>query len=106
MLAAFRGDPSGETHRDEIFSSISDGIYIKSMLGFGQSNMMNGEISGNLLLAFRIRNGELTGRVKDTMIAGNFYEAMKQGVEADSDIDAVSRMPYLKITGLSASAKP
>ena len=90
----------------ELFASVSDGLYLKSLIGFGQSNMTNGDVSGNVMLGFRIRNGELVGRVKDTMIAGNIYELLKSGVEVSSDVDPVSRLPYMKLEGLCISTAP
>jgi len=93
----------GKKSRQELFSSVKDGIYLKSLIGFGQSNITNGDFSGNVLLGFRIKNGELVGRVKDTMVAGNIYELFKTGVELSSDVDAVSRLPYMKLGGISIS---
>ena len=96
----------GKKSRQELFSSVSDGLYLKSLIGFGQSNITNGDVSGNVMLGFRIKNGQLAGRVKDTMVAGNIYELLKSGVEVSSDVDPNSRMPYMKLAGLSISSAP
>jgi len=96
----------GKKSCKEMLASVSDGIYLKSLIGFGQSNMTNGDVSGNVMLGFRIKNGELVGRVKDTMVAGNIYELLKTGVEVSSDIDPISRMPYMKLGGISISSAP
>jgi len=94
----------GTKSRTELFSGVKDGLYVKDLIGFGQSNMMNGDVSGNVSLGFRIKNGEITGRVKDTMIAGNVYQLLKQGVEFSREIDPISRMPYMKLEGVSVSS--
>ena len=95
----------GNRSKADLFRSVKDGLYIKDLIGFGQSNTMNGDVSGNIALGFRVRNGEIVGRVKDTMIAGNIYELLKQGVELSSDVDPIQRVPYAKIAGLTVSAK-
>jgi len=88
----------------EILADIEDGLYIKGLIGFGQSNIINGDFSCNVGLGYRIRGGEIIGRVKDTMVAGNVYELFKGGLELSSDRDELRRIPYACIEGLSVSA--
>jgi len=52
--------------------------------GPGQGNPINGEFSANVFLGYKIEDGEIVGRVKDVMLAGNAYDALK-------DIVAISR---------------
>ncbi|MEW6359237.1 MAG: TldD/PmbA family protein [Planctomycetota bacterium] len=97
--------PGRRTAR-EILEAIDDGIYIKSLIGFGQSNIMNGDFSSNVALGFRIRKGEIVGRVKNTMIAGNTYDLFKKDVELSADYeDQTHRMPHALIQGISVSAQ-
>jgi PmbA protein len=64
-------------------------------------------------LGYKIENGEIVGRVKDVMLAGNAYDALK-------DIVAISRerermggpfiwfpglLPYIQVGTLSVVAK-
>ncbi|NOZ21157.1 MAG: TldD/PmbA family protein [Planctomycetes bacterium] len=96
----------GDRPRGDLLASIDDGIYIKSLIGFGQSNIMNGDFSCNVALGFPIRNGELVGRVKNTMIAGNVYDLLRRDVELSSDYeDPTHRVPHAVIQGLSVSAQ-
>jgi PmbA protein len=37
---------------------------------------MGGDFSGNVLLGYKIENGEIVGRVKDTIVAGNVHKAL------------------------------
>ena len=46
-------------------------------LGLGQGNPINGEFSVNVFLGYKIENGQLMGRVKDVMLAGNAFDALK-----------------------------
>ncbi|MFH0963659.1 MAG: metallopeptidase TldD-related protein [Planctomycetota bacterium] len=50
-----------------------------------------------------MRGGEVVGRVKNTMVAGNVYELLSGAVELSSDRDEERRLPHLLVEGLSAS---
>lgn len=94
----------GRRGHDELIAEIDDGIYLKQLLGFGQSNIINGDFSCNVALGFRVRGGRLVGRVKNTMAAGNVYELLGANVELSSDRDPVERLPYARIEGLNLAA--
>ena len=68
----------GETSNDAMFNDIKQGILVEQLLGAGQGNELGGDFRANLSLGFLIENGEVVGRVKDTMISGNVYEALKR----------------------------
>ncbi len=94
----------GTTSSNELIKSVKHGIYVKQMLGFGQTNMTNGDFSANLALGFLIENGEIVGRVKDTMIAGNVFELFKGDVQFSSDIHPNNRQPYMLLPGVTLNA--
>ena len=50
------------------------GLLVDQVLGGGQSNVLAGEFSVNIDLGYLIENGEIVGRVKDCMFAGNAFE--------------------------------
>ena len=93
----------GETPGDELLAGIEDGLYIKDLLGFGQGNIINGDFSCNVGLGFRIRDGRVCGRVKNTMVAGNIYDLLKENVKLSSDLDPVERKPSAVIQGVMVS---
>jgi PmbA protein len=69
---------------------------------------MGGDFSGNVLLGYKIENGEITGRVKDTMVAGNVHEALKRIATIGSEtrwVGGSMRTPALAFEALSVSAK-
>ena len=76
----------GETPNDAMFNGIKQGILVEQLLGAGQGNELGGDFRANLSLGFLIEEGEIVGRVKDTMISGNVYEAL-------NEIEAVSENP-------------
>jgi PmbA protein len=93
----------GEILSEELLAGIQDGLYIKSLLGFGQSNIANGDFSGNVALGFRIRGGKIVGRVKNTMISGNLFQLLKRDLVLSSDVDPVSLMPSAILNGVNVA---
>lgn len=85
----------------DLLAGIEDGLYVKSLLGFGQSNIANGDFSCNVALGYRIRHGELVGRVKNTMIAGNLFEVFRRDLELSSDRDPLLRVPHAVVHGIA-----
>ncbi|MDD4538150.1 MAG: TldD/PmbA family protein [Lentisphaeria bacterium] len=91
----------GQRSADAMLKSIPRGLYIKQLLGFGQSNLANGDFSCNAALAYLIENGEIVGRVKNAMIAGNILTLLKGDIEFSSDLDPQNRQPHAIIPGVS-----
>ncbi len=86
---------AGEHSFKDLVNNIDRGIYIKQLLGFGQSNLINGDYCSNIGLGYLIERGEIKGRVKNTMISGNIYEQLKNAVILSKDTDYAGYMPYL-----------
>ena len=99
--------PGGSTLRDHLFDGIKEGLVVEQLLGAGQGNELGGDFKANVALGYRIENGEIVGRVKDTMIAGNVYEALNS-VEAVSDdpewVFGSARLPAIRCRGVQVSA--
>ena len=74
----------GDKSFEEMVASIEEGLMVHEFLGLGQGNPINGEFSVNVFLGYKIENGKVAGRVKDVMLAGNAYSALK-------DITAISK---------------
>ena len=73
---------AGDADEKEIISSIKEGLLVESVLGLGQGNLASGEFSNNVAVAFKIEDGKIVGRVKNTMISGNSYELLKDNLIA------------------------
>jgi PmbA protein len=95
----------GDRPSDSLLAGIGDGLYIRNVIGFGQSNITNGDFSCNVSLGYRVRNGRITGRVKDTMVAGNLYELFAGNVRLSSDLDHEGRYPHAVLEGVNVSAR-
>ena len=95
---------AGDRPSAELLASVKDGLYVSNLLGFELVNAVSGDFSASLALAWRVRDGEVVGRVKDTMISGNVYELFKRSVELSSDLDYEGRYPCALVEGIQVSA--
>ena len=97
----------------QMLRGIRQGLLVHDFLGLGQGNPINGEFSVNVFLGYMIENGEITGRVKDVMLAGNAYQALKDIAVISEERDWVSGpyayqnylAPYIQVGKLSVIAK-
>lgn len=67
--------PAGNSNLPDMISGIKQGIIVYGALGGGQSNLIAGDFALNLMLAFLIENGEIKGKLNNTMMSGNVYSA-------------------------------
>lgn len=72
----------GEGTVDDLIREMGDGLIVAGVLGLGQGNIQSGAFSNNVGVGFVVRGGEVVGRVKNTMIAGNAYDVLKDGIRA------------------------
>ncbi|MFM6000044.1 MAG: TldD/PmbA family protein [Dolichospermum sp.] len=88
-----------------LISKIDNGLIIDQMLG--SCSGISGDFSINVDLGYWVKNGQIIGRVKDTMVAGNVYTALKQVVElgGDADWNGSCYTPSLIVEGLSITGK-
>jgi PmbA protein len=89
----------------ELIGSIEDGLVIDQMLGSGAG--ISGEFSVNIDLGYRIQKGQIVGRVKDTMVAGNVYTALRNLIElgGDADWNGSCYTPSVIVDGLSVTGR-
>ena len=73
----------GNVSFNELIAQLDNGIIVDQMLGGGAD--INGDFSVNVDLGYRVENGKIMGRIKDTAIAGNVYQILKQIVALGND---------------------
>jgi PmbA protein len=71
----------GKKSFSEMVKSIDRGMIIEGALGAHSGNIPHGDYSVGLSPGLYVENGEIVGRVKDAMVAGNVYETLKHIVE-------------------------
>ncbi len=74
----------GEPSYEEILSGIEDGVVVDLMMGLFTGNLLSGDFSANLMLAYRVKKCKLVGRIKNAMVSGNFYDIFRDNVTAVS----------------------
>jgi PmbA protein len=67
----------------DLIKTMKNGLIVDQILGGGPD--ISGDFSINVDLGYRIENGEIVGRVKDTMVSGNVYEALNEVVAIGND---------------------
>ncbi len=95
---------SGTASFDQLLSQLGNGLVVDQLLGGGAD--ISGDFSVNVDLGYRVENGVITGRVKDTMITGNVYELLNQiqGFGGDRRWQGSCATPSLIIDGVSVIA--
>ncbi len=84
----------GKTTVADLISNIEQGIIIDQVLGAGQSNQLAGEFSVNLDLGYKVEKGKIVGRVKNTMVAGNIFEAFNKIIDFSDRAEWVGSSSY------------
>ncbi len=98
----------GNTTFDEMVRDIKEGLVIEQLMGAEQGNILGGDFSGNVLLGYKIENGKIVGRVKDTMVSGNVYQLLNQITAIGSEAKWVGgsvNTPPLYCPSLSVASK-
>jgi PmbA protein len=98
----------GKTTFDEMVADIKEGLVIEQLMGAEMGNILGGDFSGNILLGFRVENGKITGRVKDTMVSGNVYKILMDIPAIGSEakwLGGFLQTPPFYLKGLSVSSK-
>ncbi len=67
---------AGAASLADMVKSVKEGLLVEQLMGASQTNVLGGDFSGNVLLGYKIENGEIVGRVKDTVVSGNVYQAL------------------------------
>ncbi|MBI4186850.1 MAG: TldD/PmbA family protein [Chloroflexi bacterium] len=105
--SAFVIDP-GDTAFEQMVRDMKEGLVIEQLMGAEQGNILGGDFSGNVLLGYKVENGQIVGRVKDTMVSGNVYQALKQVIAIGSEsrlVDGFVRAPHLYCASLAVAAR-
>ena len=101
-------DPGDGGSIDDLIGGIDEGILVEYTMGASMGNLFSGDFSGNVHLGYKIENGKLAGRVKDTMVAGNTYAALKNIAAIGSEPEWVGGSfyaPPILVADLSVSTR-
>ena len=97
----------GNEDYHSLISASKEAILVDQFIGAGQSNVLAGEFSMNLALAFKIENGQITGRLKNLMMSGNVLNALNKVLAIGNQLYQKESgfYPYILLDEVSISSK-
>ena len=98
----------GEVSFQTMVKDMKEGLVVEEVIGAEQGNTLAGDFGGNVLLGYKVEDGEIVGRVKDTMIAGNVYQVLRELPGIGREVRWVGGMlqtPPLYCSGVSVTTK-
>jgi len=98
----------GDVSFQAMVEDIRAGLIVEQVMGAEQGNVLSGDFGGNVLLGYKVENGEIVGRVKDTMIAGNVYQVLKEilGIGQETRwVGGILHTPSLYCPSVSVTTK-
>jgi PmbA protein len=98
----------GDVPFQAMVEDMKEGLIVEQLMGADQGNLLGGDFGGNVLLGYKVENGEIVGRVKDTMIAGNVYKVLKEllGIGQETRwVGGVLQTPHLYCSSVSVATK-
>jgi PmbA protein len=98
----------GDVPFQAMVEDMKEGLIVEQLMGADQGNILGGDFGGNVLLGYKVENGEIVGRVKDTMIAGNVYQVLKELRSIGREtrwVGGILQTPHLYCSGVSVSTK-
>ena len=98
---------AGAASLAEMVRTTKEGLLVEQLMGASQTNVLGGDFSGNVLLGYKIENGEIVGRVKDTVVSGNVYQALNRIEAVGSEARWVGSVftPPIMCAGLAVGSK-
>jgi len=98
----------GDVPFQSMVEDMKEGLIVEQLMGADQGNILGGDFGGNVLLGYKVENGEIVGRVKDTMIAGNVYQVLKELRSIGREtrwVGGILQTPHLYCSDVSVSTK-
>jgi len=98
----------GDVSFQAMVEDMKEGLIVEQLIGADQGNLLGGDFGGNVLLGYKVENGEIVGRVKDTMIAGNVYQVLKEflGIGQEARwVGGILQTPPLYCSNVSVTTK-
>ncbi len=98
----------GEVSYQEMLADVEEGLVVDQTIGAWAGNVLAGEFSGNVHLGYKVEKGQIVGRVKDSMVAGNVFSALAD-LAAIGDqavwLGGSLKVPYLYFRSLGVASK-
>ncbi len=94
----------GDDSFEALVEEIQDGLIVDQFLG--DSGSISGDFAISVDLGYRVKKGKIVGRVKDTLVSGNVYDALNQVIALGNDAawHGSCCTPSILVNGLSVTA--
>lgn len=91
----------------EMLNIMDKGVIVCGALGAHSGNVTNGDFSIGLAPGIYVENGEIKGRIKNAMVAGNIYDIMRDIRAIEDTLHATHRgmFPTLLLDNVSVATK-
>ncbi|MCO4781699.1 MAG: hypothetical protein KC646_05195 [Candidatus Cloacimonetes bacterium] len=73
---------AGSHNLDDMIATIQEGIYLLMSGDMTQGQIINGDLSGTIMVALHIKNGKIVGRIKGKTLSCNFYKMLNEDLLA------------------------
>jgi PmbA protein len=101
--------PSGNESLERILRNLREGLLVEQVMGTGGGNLLSGDFSNTISMGYLVRRGKIIGRVKDTMVAGNVYELLRNRLIALSDqpqwLLGILQTPAIAVDGVGVASR-
>ncbi|MEQ8168725.1 MAG: metallopeptidase TldD-related protein [Candidatus Eremiobacterota bacterium] len=87
----------GHMESETILSNIESGLFIKDTTNL-HGGRISGDLSGLILLGYKIKNGKITGRIKNANFTGNLYNLLSNNlleISSDTIYSGSYKVPWL-----------
>ncbi|MCC5897076.1 MAG: TldD/PmbA family protein [Phormidium sp. BM_Day4_Bin.17] len=90
---------------EALIAQLDHGLIVDEILGGGGG--LSGDFSVNVALGYRVEKGQVLGRVKDTMVSGNVYTALREVIRLGGDArwNGSCYTPSIVVDGLSVTGQ-
>lgn len=98
----------GEQSLSEMIAGMDRGVMILGVLGAHSGNILNGDFSVGLNPGYYVEDGQILGRVRDGMVAGNVYDVLQNVVAVENRLNISpmgGKYPALLLDDVSVAAK-
>jgi len=99
---------TGDISFEDMIKGIDRGVIVLGILGAHSGNILNGDFSVGLNPGYYVENGEIKGRVKDGMVAGNVYDVLQNIGSVENRLhDSLmgGKYPSILLDDVSVAAK-
>jgi len=99
---------TGSKPYKSLIKDIKKGLLVYQFLGSGQNNPYNGDFQLGVFMGYKIENGEVVGRVKETSISGNIFELLRDNVlwlSKEKQRWGSMESPYVCLSNVSVMSK-